>query len=390
MLLTTIEADGDALRLLRLPPTPVEQRNAAVAASAKPADPPSVTAADRAYSPLSSLLPRSWLPVVEFADGMAAVGAATFGQDALALHQYAIAAMYEITQRELLGNAAYLYDGRHGLLLDRNMTVKATLDDEIEAYEISEGAQWVSTWRHLALNRRFYWGLGGALEREKLHRKGAGTLTPQDERVLGLVAGIDTRRTYWMSEGPVSGLQLRLFAETSNGLHAAYSGDVYRADARLHFPWGRTVLSLRWNEAWGEPEAEPFQLGGSISDPPTLLPILNQREFALRGYTSGEPTLTGNRARVTTAEWRIPLRDVDLHAMVPPVGLNRLALNMFYDVGAAWARGAQADYHRGVGIELMAEVRFGYLFGADLRIGLAEGLDEGGKTTGYLRLGRSF
>lgn len=38
----------------------------------------------------------------------------------------------------------------------------------------------------------------------------------------------------------------------------------------------------------------------------------------------------------------------------------------------------------------MAEVRFGYRFGADLRIGLAEGLDEGGKTTGYLRLGRSF
>lgn len=35
-------------------------------------------------------------------------------------------------------------------------------------------------------------------------------------------------------------------------------------------------------------------------------------------------------------------------------------------------------------------VRFGYLLGADLRIGLAEGLDEGGKTTGYLRLGRWF
>jgi hypothetical protein len=390
ILLTTIEADGDALRLLRLPPAPVEQRSPPSPGAATPADKPAVTAADRPYSPLSSLLPRSWLPLVQVADGMAAFGAATFGQDALALHQYAVAAMYEITQHELLGNAAYLYDGRHGLLLDRTMTVKETLDDEIEAYEISEGAQWLSTWRHLTLNRRLYWGLGGALEREKLHRAGTSTLTPQDERVLGLVAGIDTRRTFWMSEGPATGVQLRLFAETSQGLHAAYSGDVYRTDARLHFPLGRSVLSLRWNEAWGEPDAEPFQLGGSISDPPTLLPILNQREFALRGYTSGEPTLTGNRARVTTAEWRIPLRDVDLHAMVPPVGLNRLALNVFYDLGAAWARGAEPDYHRGVGIELMAEVRLGYLFGADLRIGLADGLDEGGKTTAYLRLGRAF
>ena len=391
ILLTTIEADGDALRLLRLADAPIEQRSALVPEPAAPAETPSVTTADRAYSPWSSLLPRSWLPVIDVADGMAAFGAATFGQDALALHQYAVAAMYEITQGELLGNLAYLYDGRHGLLVDRTMTVKGTSsDDKIQSYEIEEGVQWVSTWRHLALNRRFYWGFGGALEREKLHRVGASTATPQDERVLGLVAGLDTRRTYWMSEGPSTGLQLRLFAETSHGLHAAYSGDVYRADGRVHFPLGKTVVSLRWNEAWGEPDAEPFQLGGSFTDPATLLPILNQREFALRGYTSGEPTLTGNRARLTSAEWRIPLKDVDLHAMVPPVGLNRLALNVFFDLGAAWARGAEPDYHRGIGIELMTEVRLGYLLGADLRIGLADGLDEGGKTTAYLRLGRSF
>ena len=193
-----------------------------------------------------------------------------------------------------------------------------------------------------------------------------------------------------MSEGPSTGFQLRLFAETSHGLHAAYTGDVYRADGRMHLPLGRTVLSLRWNEAWGEPDAEPFQLGGSRSDPPYLLPILNQREFALRGYSSGEETLIGHRARVVTAEWRIPLRDVDLHAMVPPVGLNRLALNAFIDVGDAWARDADPDWHRGYGVELMAEVRFGYLLGSDLRIGIADGRDAGGKTTAYLRVGRAF
>jgi hypothetical protein len=35
-------------------------------------------------------------------------------------------------------------------------------------------------------------------------------------------------------------------------------------------------------------------------------------------------------------------------------------------------------------------VRLGYLAGAELRIGIADGHDEGGKTTAYLRLGRSF
>jgi hypothetical protein len=150
------------------------------------------------------------------------------------------------------------------------------------------------------------------------------------------------------------------------------------------------VLSLRWNEAWGEDDAEPFQLGGTFSDPALLLPVLNQREFALRGYGSGELSLRGNRARIGTIELRVPLSDVDRHAMVPPVGMNRLALNLFYEVGDAWPRAADPDYHRGYGIEVMSEVRLGYVFGSHFRLGIARGNDEGGKTTAYLRVGRSF
>jgi hypothetical protein len=387
MLLTTIEPDGDALRLHRLPQAPLEQLHALVSEQAAAAEMPSAEAPDRPYSPWQSLLPRSWLPLIEIADGAAKFGVFTFGQDALGVHQYIVGPQFEVTQQEMLGSAAYIYDRRHALILDRGMTVKATSDDKVRAYNIEETAQWISTWRHLALNRRFYWGLGGALERERLHQVGGPTLEAQDERVLGLVAGVDTRRTHWLSEGPSHGQQLRLFAEKSYGF---YSGNVYRADWRLHFGIGRTVLGLRWNEAWGEPDAEPFQLGGSDSDPPTLLPILNQREFALRGYTSGEAALTGHRARIGTVEWRVPLKDVDRHAMVPPVGLNRVAMNLFFDAGDAWPRGAEPDYHRGIGVELMSEVRLGYLLGVDLRLGVAKGLDERGKTTAYLRAGRSF
>ncbi|HEV8111104.1 MAG TPA: hypothetical protein VGP97_26635, partial [Burkholderiales bacterium] len=79
------------------------------------------------------------------------------------------------------------------------MTVKGQDDqNEITAYSIKERAQWVSTWRALSLDRRFYWGLGGALERERLHQVGFDT-TLQDERVLGLVGGLDTRRERWLS-----------------------------------------------------------------------------------------------------------------------------------------------------------------------------------------------
>jgi outer membrane protein assembly factor BamA len=183
---------------------------------------------------------------------------------------------------------------------------------------------------------------------------------------------------------------LQLFAETSNGLGGAFSGNVYRADWRGHIALGKTVLALRWNEAYGQDKAEPFQLGGSFSDDQFILPVLNQREFALRGYGSGEPALTGHRARVATIEWRTPLSDVDRHFMSPPVGLNRVSLNLFVDVGAAWEHSTSPDYHRGVGAELMSELRIGYLFAVQVRAGLARGIDAPGETTGYLRVGRAF
>lgn len=387
ILLTTIEPDGDALRVYRLPDKPIEILAVGPAQPVQPKPATSIETPDRPYSPWSSLLPRSWLPQIEIAEGAVALGVFTFGQDALGKHQYIFAPLYEFTQQELLGSMTYMYDFRHELLVDRVMTVRETVDNEVRSYTIEEGLHWISTWRHLALNRRFYWGLGGALERERLHQVDGPTSPELDERVLGLVAGVDTRRTHWLSEGPSEGMQLRLFAENSYG---DYSGQMYRADLRIHLPVGRTVLALRWNEAWADPTAEPFQLGGSDTDPPSVLPLFNQRDFPLRGYSSGEPSLTGHRARLGSVEWRVPLRDVDRHGMVPPVGLNRIAVNLFFDVGDAWLRGADADYHRGYGVELMTEARLGYFLPLGMRLGFARGADEGGRSTAYLRVGRSF
>jgi outer membrane protein assembly factor BamA len=181
-----------------------------------------------------------------------------------------------------------------------------------------------------------------------------------------------------------------LFAETSNGLGGTYSGNVYRGDWRGYLPLGKTVLALRWNEVYGQADAEPIELGGSETNETLALPVLNQREFPLRGYRGGEPALTGHRARLGTIELRIPLADVDRHLMVPPVGLNRVSMSVFFDIGAAWDAGTSPDYHRGVGIELLSELRAGYLFGLQVRAGVAKGLDGPGETRGYLRIGRSF
>jgi len=392
MLLVTIEADGDVLRLYRLPEEPLERRYAPSLAGLPEARTQAPFAGgDEPYSPWSSLRPHAWVPILELADGMAAVGVAVSSMDALGLHQYYLAPEYEFTQNQLLGSADYVYDYRHRLSVNRFMTVKATDSDEkIRRYRIREDLQWVSTWRHLALNRRFYWGLGAAFDQEKDHEVDGGTTPLVRERVVGIVAGVDTRRQQWLSEGPSQGQWLRLFAETSSKLKADYDGNVVRADWRAHLPLHRTVLALRWNEAYGTTTAQPFELGGSKSDDYIPLPRLNERQFALRGYTSGEPTLIGHRARVLTAEWRAPLLDLDRHAMTPPVGINRLSLNLFYDLGAAWERGDSPNYHRGIGVELLAEPELIYIARWQFRAGVAKGLDQGGETKAYLQAGRSF
>ena len=393
LLLTTIEPDGVALRVLRLPAAPLEQRAAELKLPTTAAA-EALALPDRPYSAWQTLRPTAWAPIVQIADGAVALGALTYGIDALEVHQYFVAPLVEVTQGELLGHAEYLYDGRQGLLVDRTLTVRATdprgSRTKIKAYSVRDDAQWVSLWRALALNRRWYWGLGAALAQERFHDVDAGSSLVKNERVIGLVAGVDTRRAQWLSEGPSQGQELRLFAETSRGLGAAFSGNAYRADWRGHLPLAKTVLALRWNEAYGQRDAEPFELGGSKSDEVILLPVLNERDFALRGYTTGTPSLMGHRGRVATLEWRAPLVDIDRHLIVPPIGINRLALNLFLDVGAAWEHGDTPHYRRGVGAELMNQPRFGYLFGLQLRAGVARGLDTGGSTKIYLRAGRSF
>jgi hypothetical protein len=401
MLVATIEADGGVLRLLRLPDAPLETPAPGTAAGVAqaPAGAGLAPGEDRPYSPLASLLPRWWLPAAQLADGAFALGAQTGGQDALGLHVYTLAAMYEFTQQQGLGSASWVYDDRTGVLLNRFMTVKTSVKDsqkysgaDIQAYTINQMGQWVSLARWLSLNTRYYLGGGAALNQETLHDLGVATITERNERVLGLVAGVDTSRQQFLSEGPSQGQQLRLFTETSNGLRAAYTGNFYRADWRGYVPASPTVFAARVNATYSQSGAEPVQLGGSFSEEIAGfdLPVLDQREFPLRGYRSGDPSLTGRHSLLGTLEWRVPLAEIDRNIMVPPVGLDRISMTVFLETGSAWNDGATQRFFNSGGLELLAEVRVGYLIVAQFRAGIAKGFEAPGTTVGYLQLGREF
>ena len=87
----------------------------------------------------------------------------------------------------------------------------------------------------------------------------------------------------------------------------------------------------------------------------------------------------------------MPLADVDRHFMSPPLGLNRLSGALFFDIGGAWTAGRGPQrYQRGVGVELLGEVKLLYALGLRLRAGVARGLDDPVGTRAYLSLGRMF
>lgn len=349
--------------------------------------------ADRRYGPLPGLLPRAWLPSLMAADGALGLGVQVFGQDPVGWHQYNLAALYETTQQQMLGAVDYAYDDRHFFSWTRDMTVRATREvddgDEISAYSIQQKAQWLSLLPYEKLARRLALGLGAAVSQERLIVVDGARQTLVDERLGALVLRYDSRTRQRLSEGPSQGQQATLFVESYDVFAGSdFSGEVWRFDWRAFVPAGPTVFALNYREGRADAGAKGFALGGHSvgADLPRI--DLGERDYDLRAYRSG--IASGRRVRVGSLEWRVPLADIDRHLMVPPVGLNRLSGNLFFETGAAWNDGRPARYFRAVGIEGLAELRLGYLLELQLRAGLAHGLDGDKPDRAYLTLGRAF
>ncbi|MEY2686637.1 MAG: hypothetical protein RL375_835 [Pseudomonadota bacterium] len=357
------------------------------------------------YWALRSLAPRSWLPFIAANDrGLSYYGASTFGADALGVHSYAATLAWETSQGEALGSIEYLWNSSQLLAVTRTLTPRAWVGDKGQetttTYDRGTQAQWLGLLPWVTLDRRILVGLGAALDR--VDRVQLGNLsTPstttrlRDEKIAAAVFDIDTRGANWWSEGSNRGQHTTLLFESYKPFAKSGStdrdGSVLRLDLRGYLGIGRGVLALRHTEVRAHGRTERFQLGGATDPQLQLGLMLNRRDIALRGYEGNETALQGANARVSTLEWRMPLGDLDRHAMVPPVGLNRVSLNLFTDVGGAWDVGSRpASTFKGVGAELLGEIKLLYTLGLQLRLGVAQGLDDPKGTQAYLQLGRAF
>jgi hypothetical protein len=149
-------------------------------------------------------------------------------------------------------------------------------------------------------------------------------------------------------------------------------------------PWGNhhvMALALQGGAAVGDyPRRGYFSTGGFVDQPvfDAFRSGIRQSSFVLRGYEPGQ--FVGTQYNLLNTEYRFPILYADRGISTLPFFLRTLSGNVFMDWGGAYNQmdldDPLASYHMGVGAELWIDLVLGYYASANLRLGVAKGLDD--------------
>ncbi len=168
----------------------------------------------------------------------------------------------------------------------------------------------------------------------------------------------------------------------------------------IPMPWrGHQSLALRWRAgaaAGGFRNRGAFCVGDYVSGGDAIRSMLGRTGFGtsgcslLRGY--GVRAQSGRYFARATAEYRIPLADVDRGVGSLPFFMTRVGLIPFLDVGNAWTDPTDVrDVLVGSGAALVFSFRMGYAEGINLFLKYAHGfMREFGTDTFRLVVSTSF
>jgi len=360
------------------------------------------------YSPWSSLYPRWWFPSLSLSDATTEVGVLTSGWDVLQRHIYFLNLGYDFRNNWPVGSFDYIYDRWppvFKLHASRFNDLKRDGDNETERVRRDDVYQAELVFPLVRFWRRFSFHLSALKDRQSdgWVDKGVAKVPTVEDNLVGAAGVYDSANRYPRSVSRADGRYIRLVAEDSDIIEGGdFTGSVYTLDWREYFRiYGEHVLGLRAVMGWGTENPRPFELGGSDSAdafPPYLGSSVinspfNRRDYALRGYSTGEPRLIGRRMQLASLEYRFPLYLMERGITIPPLGLHRVWGDVFVDTGGAWNDDdTTADkYYTGAGIEARAEAVLLYGLLIDLRLGVAYGFDdEIGGVQVYLQTGSSF
>ncbi|CAN5368823.1 hypothetical protein BH24GEM3_BH24GEM3_23460 [soil metagenome] len=348
------------------PPVRAAVAETPLAAAARPAaDAPAVR-----YSPLPSLLPTFWLPLLYGGTALGSgYGAALAGQDVIERHLWQADALLYPQDTRLDARITYRYRGWGNPLLDLSGMQEWTVFRE-SVRRITEAGDTIYsallereqratssvTFQHRRWRSLYWAGGGGDLRRIErvwqdttLARGGPFFRFPLDMGAL-FFGGFSNVRRYGFSISPEDGFLLsfsteaRRYAEPFPGEDDArgYTRVLGRGQAYQGFPfWGfaRHVLATRVTGGVETGSGSPLFSVGGISGTAVPFPLgfgveATGRTFPIRGYPAG--VQRGDRALAATAEYRFPLLLVERGVRTLPVFLDRFWGDLFVDAGTAW------------------------------------------------------
>jgi hypothetical protein len=381
-------------------------------AAASRADTPVGLSASTAYSPLPTLKPTSWSPVVDNPNDQIRVGASVFGSDVLGYHFYWATATWLASAPAgsvAPGPAvpdwqlAYLYNRwrfapfasvstETSFLTGLDGTTGRPLPITLRERQIEAGVQFPVL--HI---RQSFLGLVSLVQAVDDYALAGQDITRN--RTSARLAGAWTSaHRYGYSISAEDGLSVGVTAEsTRHELGAAADAMRVTADVRAYIPalGPHQVLAVRGVGAAVTGDlsvARTFLMGGSARDT-GLIDFGTAPTTLMRGFPSG--TFGGSHAALLNLEYRIPLARPQRGLGTWPAFLETIHAAAFTDVGHAWTNVFRAsDAKVSLGAELSVDAVAGYFFPVTVTAGAARGHDGRGsvpdQTTWYVRLGHAF
>jgi Tol biopolymer transport system component len=389
---------GEAVRLTAAPPA---------------APQPSVPAQPvNGYSPLRTLKPTSWSPVVETGSDQVRVGMATGGVDVLGYHAYAAAATWLVASPgEAPRPNAAAPDWQGYYAYDRwRPTLYGSTSSETSFFAgpaTDAGTPALATRRE----RQLQAGVIFPIRHARVTHVGrlsivravddftlADRLLSRHRVPLRGAWQTITARTYGYSISREHGIAAGATAEVvRRGFGSFADATVATADARAYLPAlaPHHVVALRLGGGVSNGDAtvgRTFRLGGDT--PALAVADFDSEAFSLlRGFRRN--TFAGSRVAVANAEYRWPIARPQRGIGTWPIFLHSIHGALFADAGHAWTRAFRsAAIKTSFGAQLSADLVAGYFAPFTASVGAAWGRDGSGlvadRATVFFHIGRAF
>lgn len=346
--------------------------------------PPASTEKEAPYSPVSSLLPKFWLPsMIAETSTDSAIGAVTAGQDILGYHTILGKVLYGSTFNKAYYEALYEYGRFVPTFSIHGYALPATYTDLLPSRDYNEIERGAITTMRVPLGRNMdsplYFNAGYHIRDQKaLEVPPVSTFNGKpvfQGRRDSYFAGLDYFDTYrypWSvttEQGRTLSFNFEYFGKESG---SDLETKEYKASWTEHFSlWNNHNLLARVSGGLAEGEQSPqgsFQLGGVAS-------FLNP--FGLRGYESR--FTTGSRVATGTLEYRFPISYLLKGFGTIPFFMDRLHGALFVDGGETWDKQTSfrgSEIMVGAGAEIRFDMTLGYWLKVTPAIGYAHGFDK--------------